>query len=212
MTSQEPPEMPPSSPPPASPAPASPPAGVPTSAAAVESNGAAVTSLIFGILAWLCIPVIGSIIAIVTGIIGRKKQAKRGMATTGMWLGIINLVFGFIASIVIVIMAIAGVGFISEGTKTVSPDLYRVEITSCNVSASGTPEAEFDITNRDTKTRNFTVTIKFVADNGQSSTGSTVVSDVKAGETKSGMASGFELGSGASSGECKLSSVRNFFS
>jgi hypothetical protein len=63
------------------------------------SNGPAIASLIFGIL--LCIPLLTGLLAIILGFVGRGKAKDprfggRGMATTGIILGLLNIV-GWIA-------------------------------------------------------------------------------------------------------------------
>ena len=176
---------------------------------ASESNGAAVTSLIFGIAGFFCLYIIGPIVAIITGIIGRKKPAKRGMATTGLVLGIVGLVVHVLA---IIVFVVAG-GFLVESTKTVSPSDYDVVITDCQISAASIPSAEFEITNTDDKTRNFLVEVKFEsATSSSTSTSSAIVTDVAPGETKSGSVTGLELSGNVDRGECVVTEVRNFFS
>lgn len=184
-------------------------AGAPTS----ESNGAAVTSLIFGILSYLCLGPIGAIVAIITGVIGRKKQYQRGMATTGLWLGIINLVLGVVLTIIFSVAAVAGVGWFAANTKVVSSSDYEFVITDCQISSSSVPSADFDITNTDSEKRNFAVEIEFVSSSGSdSSSGTAIVTNIAPGETKSGSVTGFSLSGNTNRGECKLKEVRNFFS
>jgi hypothetical protein len=65
-----------------------------------KTSGWAVASLIFGSLAYMCLPIVGAVLAIIFGILGRK-EAKRsegrvggqGISTAGIVLGAINLVF-----------------------------------------------------------------------------------------------------------------------
>ena len=56
-----------------------------------DSNTPAIISLISAILGWLVLPFIGSLIAIITGHIGRKRAKagapRGGMALTGLILG-----------------------------------------------------------------------------------------------------------------------------
>jgi hypothetical protein len=81
-----------------------PPYGTPGSA---PQNGMGTTALIMGILQFVCLGPIGSILAIIFGVIGAKK-AKQGLATNGgmakagMWLGIIGIVISVIATIALV--------------------------------------------------------------------------------------------------------------
>ncbi|MDP2012790.1 MAG: DUF4190 domain-containing protein, partial [Actinomycetota bacterium] len=75
-----------------------PPVTVPATGA---QNGTGTAALIFGILQFFCIPLIGAILAIVLGRIGINK-AKRGeasnggMAKAGFWLGIVGLILTII--------------------------------------------------------------------------------------------------------------------
>jgi hypothetical protein len=208
-----PPPAPPTPPaaPPTAPAPGAPPAygAQPPAGGTGESNGAAVTSLIFGILSWICLGPIAAIVAIITGVIGRKKTYQRGMATAGLWLGIINLVLSVIVAVAFTVMAIVGVGLFSEATKQIDSSLYDVMVTDCNISRSGVPTADFDITNLDSKTRSFLVTVEFESTNSSESTTSvTSVNNVAAGETKSGQATGLQL-QGSDEGPCTITKVAN---
>ena len=228
MTTEEPQSGQPAGGPPPPPAPPTPPAAPPTApppgappafgnqppaGGTGESNGAAVTSLIFGILSWICLGPIAAIVAIITGIIGRKKTYQRGMATTGLWLGIVNLVLSLVLAVVFTIMAVAGIGFLASNTKVVDPSDYEVMVTDCFISSGGVPEASFEITNTDDKTRNYIVEITFEASTSSASTtSSTVVTGIEPGQTKSGTVTGMSLSGNVDSGECRVSEVRNFFS
>jgi len=55
------------------------------------ANRAAWVSLIFGILAFVLAPfgALSSLVAIVAGVLGRKKKKDRGIATIGLVLGIV---------------------------------------------------------------------------------------------------------------------------
>lgn len=88
-----------------------------------ESNGAAVASLILGIISLACMlgvavpifPFFGSLcglIGIILGASGRKKQAKRGMATAGLVCSIIGLVF----TAVILVGCVGCVGCMALGS------------------------------------------------------------------------------------------------
>lgn len=81
-----------------------------------------VVSLIFGILSLIqCIPVIGGVVAIVTGVIGRKKARHSGqstsMATAGILLGILGIVVSVIAFIVLLASGFAVFGALSGQAK-----------------------------------------------------------------------------------------------
>jgi len=59
----------------------------------------AVVSLIFGILGWLPVPVIGSVVAIVTGHLARA-EIRRDPAVEGDGMAIAGLVLGYAAILV----------------------------------------------------------------------------------------------------------------
>lgn len=99
-------------------APAYPPA--PPSSAQPQ-NGLGVAALVFGIVQFVCLPVIASILAIVFGILGRKKAKQGlatngGMATAGLILGIVGLALTVISLIVMVAL---GIGLFNKVNETV---------------------------------------------------------------------------------------------
>ena len=70
-------------------------------AASGDGNIPAWVSLISGVLSWLALPVIGSIVAIISGHRGRSKAKNEGaphggMALVGLLLGYISLVLGLL--------------------------------------------------------------------------------------------------------------------
>jgi hypothetical protein len=69
-------------------------------APAKQTNGLAIASLVCGI-AGLCIG-LAAIVAIITGVMGRKNPVNRGMATAGLVLGIVGIVGWVIYAIVAV--------------------------------------------------------------------------------------------------------------
>jgi hypothetical protein len=78
----------------------------------------AVASLVSGILCWLVLPVIGAVVAVVTGVSARREiRASRGaiggwnMATIGLWFGAIHLVLIGVALLIVLGLVVAGVGF-----------------------------------------------------------------------------------------------------
>ena len=86
----------------------SPNAGVPrmsTPVTARQSSTLAVVSLVAGILGWSMLPVIGSVVAIVTGHLARAEIRRRPEALEGDGLAIAGLVLGY----AIVALAIIGV-------------------------------------------------------------------------------------------------------
>lgn len=81
-----------------------------------QPNGIGVASLVVGIIALLSLctgqavfTIIVSIIAIVCGVNSRKKVGSNGMATAGIVLGIISLVFGIIGLVIITALRASGI-------------------------------------------------------------------------------------------------------
>ncbi len=76
-------------------------------------NGMGTAALIMGILGFLCLPLVGPILAIVFGRIGLKRAAmgqatNAGAAKAGYILGIIGLAIQVIALIVVILIGIFG--------------------------------------------------------------------------------------------------------
>lgn len=76
-------------------------------------NSLAVASMILGFTSYFVLPVVGAILAIVTGHMARReirvnpyKYSGRGFATAGLILGYTHLVLAFI-SLVFIILALA---------------------------------------------------------------------------------------------------------
>ncbi len=71
-----------------------------------QTTSLPVVSLILGIVSWFFCPLIAGIAAIITGVSGRKKARElgqpTGMATAGMWLGIISSIAWVLAGILFV--------------------------------------------------------------------------------------------------------------
>ena len=72
-----------------------------------QSSTLAVVSLIFGVLGWTLLPVLGSIVAIITGHLARgeiRREPERlegdGMAVAGLVLGYAAIAVGIFAMIV----------------------------------------------------------------------------------------------------------------
>ena len=89
----------------------------------MPNSTAAVVSLIFGILSWFALPVIGAIVAVVAGHRARAEIRRSngalgggGMATAGLVLGYLHF-----ALLGLAICAIIGIGFLALLGSTVSP-------------------------------------------------------------------------------------------
>ena len=59
----------------------------------VPGRGMAIASLVLGILAIVCGGLVQGILAVVFGVVAKKKGYKDAMATTGIVLGILGIVF-----------------------------------------------------------------------------------------------------------------------
>jgi hypothetical protein len=67
----------------------------PSESASAPTSTAAILSLVFGILGWVGLPVLGSIVAIVCGHMARAEIRNAGVALQGDGLAIAGLVLGW---------------------------------------------------------------------------------------------------------------------
>ena len=72
-------------------------------------------SLMMGILGWIFLPVVGGIIAVITGHMAKKEIRQSdgllggdGLATAGLVLGYANLVLGFCGCLIVLFMVLVG--------------------------------------------------------------------------------------------------------
>ena len=100
------------------------PGSAPYGTASPPNSTAAVVSLVFGILSWVMLPVIGPIVAVVAGHMARAEVRRSngqlgggGMATAGLVLGYLQ-----IALLVLAICAIVAIGILAAiGSRVQSP-------------------------------------------------------------------------------------------
>lgn len=80
----------------------------PSTAAPAPTSTAAILSLVFGILAWVGLPLIGSVIAIISGSMARAEIRNSGGAVQGDGLAITGLILGWVqlALILLVVLMI----------------------------------------------------------------------------------------------------------
>ena len=83
----------------------------PSSSGSAPQNGLGTAALVFGILQFVCLPLIGAILALIFGKIGMNKvnqglATNGGVAKAGFILGIIGLVL-YVIGIVVYIIAMA---------------------------------------------------------------------------------------------------------
>ena len=81
----------------------------------LPNSGSATVSLIFGILAWVLLPVIGAIIAIIAGHMARREISASngqlggsGMATAGLILGYVHIGVSLLACVGFVLLIAIG--------------------------------------------------------------------------------------------------------
>jgi len=74
------------------------------------TSSLSITSLIMGIISWVLIPIVGGIIAVITGHMAKKEiRASRGLlggeglATAGLLLGYANLALGVCGCLVLLL-------------------------------------------------------------------------------------------------------------
>lgn len=91
---------------------------------ALETSALAIVSLVFGILAWIALPLIGGVVAIVTGHMARSEiRAARGdlqgdgMAVAGLVLGYLNLLMA-VFTVMLVFFGFGLVAFLASVTST----------------------------------------------------------------------------------------------
>ncbi|MFT4198619.1 MAG: DUF4190 domain-containing protein [Pseudoxanthomonas sp.] len=71
-----------------------------------QTSSLAVISLVFGILGWTLFPLIGSVVAIVTGHMARKEIRNGGGALEGDGLALAGLILGW-ATVACTLLAVA---------------------------------------------------------------------------------------------------------
>lgn len=112
------PDVPPTAGPGVPPPPSMPPPP-PGSMGAAPQNGMGTAALVMGILQFVCLGTIASILAIIFGKIGMNK-AKQGLATNGgmakagFWLGIAGVILSILGIILAVFLIAAGVIFVNN--------------------------------------------------------------------------------------------------
>jgi len=143
-------EQPPLPPPPADPYQAQPQYAPPvggyaaTAAPAASKTSLPVWSLILGILSFVCLPVILAIAAIITGFMGRSRAKQEGsgtgMATSGIVLGIVNLVISAVVIVMLIVGGVAIFGIVSQQVRTAE----ELESASLAAEAYGTANNSYE--------------------------------------------------------------------
>jgi len=100
------------------------PGSAPYGVAGPPNSTAAVVSLVFGILTWIFLPVIGPIVAVVAGHMARAEIRRSNGQVGGAGMAMAGLVLGYlqIALFVLAICAIVAIGILSMlGSRVSSP-------------------------------------------------------------------------------------------
>lgn len=82
----------------------------------METNSLAVISFISGLLSWFLLPIIGPVVAIITGHMAKSEIRKHpgvytgdGLATAGLILGYIQVALGILTICMIALFIIGGI-------------------------------------------------------------------------------------------------------
>jgi len=77
------------------------------SSATAPTNSAAVVSLVAGFLAWIALPVVGALVAIVAGHVAVNQLQQPGAIDRGRRLAVIGLVLGWL-QLLVLLAGVAG--------------------------------------------------------------------------------------------------------
>lgn len=89
-----------------------------------STSTTAVISLVFGILTWIALPVVGALVAVITGHMARKEIASApqenpiegdGMAVAGLVLGYVQI--ALCVAIMLIMLILFAVGFLAAASK-----------------------------------------------------------------------------------------------
>lgn len=101
---------------------------------AQPTNTMAVISLASGILSWFFFPIIGAVVAIITGHMARKEIQNSGGAQTGDGLALVGLILGYVhlatfcVTFLIFLLlfggmiGLSGCAILAEGASLLVPD------------------------------------------------------------------------------------------
>jgi hypothetical protein len=78
----------------------------------LPTNSLAVVSLIFGVLCWVALPVVGSLVAIFCGHLARREIREAGGASAGDRLAVGGLLLGYLHLATVVIGLLVAVLFL----------------------------------------------------------------------------------------------------
>jgi hypothetical protein len=101
------------------------PGAQPMTAYRPATNGLAVASLVFGIISWFMCPLVGGVVAIITGHVAhgqirRTGESGNGMATAGLVLGYIHIA-ALVLTLAITIVVLGGLAALLVAIGAASP-------------------------------------------------------------------------------------------
>lgn len=146
----------------------------------IRTSAAAIASLVLALL-WIC--GVGSLAAIVLGIIGIR--ATKAGAAKGRGMAIAGLVIGVLGLLMTVGSFLAIWAFADETVITQADEADDVEIVECTRAADGRGLAVLDITNDTSQASDYIIIITFRADATATEGTGDLVSEVAPGETVS---------------------------
>jgi hypothetical protein len=95
----------------------------PESGTPAPTSTLSLTSLMMGIISWILLPVVGGLIAIITGHLAKKEIRQSegllggdGLATAGLVLGYANLFLGVCGCLIVLLIPAVFVGLWSFGS------------------------------------------------------------------------------------------------
>ncbi len=121
-----------------------------------RTNGWAVASLVLGVLSFMCLPLLGGILAIVFALVARSRMREPqgelkggGAATAGLVLGVVNLAVLLLLAALAVPVSIHFLGKTRTVTRTVSPQgaqsvVAELKARSGEVEVEGGAEGLFE--------------------------------------------------------------------
>jgi hypothetical protein len=86
----------------------------PSTAAPAPTSTAAILSLVFGILAWVGLPLLGSVIAVISGYMARTEIRNSGGTIQGDGLAVAGLILGWV-QLALILLVLLLVVFVFGG-------------------------------------------------------------------------------------------------
>ncbi len=101
---------------------------------APPASGLAIVSLVFGIVSWVAVPLLGSLVAIITGHLARGEVKRSGGRVGGGGMAVAGLILGY-TSVALLCTAIVGIAL----ATALSGNIRELFSTSANDLADPPP-------------------------------------------------------------------------